>query len=86
MKVAIVFDPDPDLGTDPLDPHAMPRSQGMLLDSDKTDVLIVWREWGEQFEDGYRTHVIPSGIWENVTEEEIDGMLAAIGATIDPDA
>ena len=70
MKVTIVFDPDPDLGADPLDEAAMPRRQGEFLDSDKLDVFIAWRELGEQFEGGSRTHFIGSGIWENLSEEQ----------------
>ena len=75
MKVAIVFEPDPDLGSDPLDEAAMPRRLGEFLDSDKQDVFVAWREWGEQFEDGYRTHTVGSGIWENLTVEQIDQVL-----------
>lgn len=72
MKVSIVFDPDPELGPDPLDEHGAERRLGEFLDSDRTDILVVWREIGEQFEDGARTHVIGSGIWENLSQEQID--------------
>ena len=77
MKVAVVFEPDPDLGTDPLDDADPPdqRSQGLFLDTDKLDVLLIYRTYGEQYDDGYRTHIFASGIWENVT---IDQMSDAI--------
>lgn len=78
MKVAIVYEPDPDLGPDPLDEAKMPRRLGDFIDSEKTDVLVVWREYGDKFEDGFRTHVVPAGVWENVREEAIEDALAAI--------
>lgn len=76
--MAIVFEPDPDLGADPLDEAGSPRRLGEFLDSEKTDVLIVYREIGEQFEGGSRTNILSSGIWENLTAEQIDEALAAI--------
>lgn len=78
MKVAIVFEPDLDLGTDPLDEHNTPRRLGEFLDSDRMDVLVAWREWGDQFEDGFRTHFVGSGIWENLTEEQYDDLLGLL--------
>lgn len=78
MKVAIVYEPDPDLGPDPLDEANKPRRLGEFIDSDKTDVLLMYREYGDEFEDGFRTHILPSGIWENLTSEQIEDALAAI--------
>lgn len=79
MRVAIVFDPDPSLGFDPLDSLEKPRRLGELLD-DKADVLVAWREYDDALEDGYRTHVIGQGIWENVTLEQLDAAFAAFAA------
>lgn len=77
MKVAIVFSPS--IEPDPLDAHAQERSLGEFIDTDKgIDVLLVWREWGEQFEGGSRTHVISSGTWENITPEQVDATLDAL--------
>lgn len=78
MKVAIVFEPDPDLGPDPFDEAGQPRRLGEFLDSDRTDILLIYREIGEQFEGGSRTHVIASGVWENLSEEQVDQALAWI--------
>ncbi len=80
MKVAIVYEPDPELGPDPLDEAKLPRRLGDFIDSEKTDVLVVWREYGERFEDGVRTHIVAAGVWENVTEEQFDEAMAAINA------
>jgi hypothetical protein len=76
MKVAIVFEPDPDLGFDPLDEHKSVRRQGEFLDSDKLDIFIAWREIGEQFEDGSRIHFVGSGIWENLSDEQYEQLMA----------
>lgn len=70
MKLAIVFDPDPALGTDPLDHANKPLSQGVWIDAAKIDVLLIYREYDDAFEGGRRTHVIGSGIWQNVTLEQ----------------
>ena len=80
MKVAIVFEPDEDLGPDPMDDAKAPRRLGEFLDSDKLDVLVAWREVGEQFEGGSRTHYISSGIWENLSEEQYDQIDAWLNA------
>lgn len=73
MKVAVVFEPDPELGPDPKDGADPPdwRSQGVFLDGDHDDILLLWRRYGEQYDDGLRTEVVSSGIWENVTLEQI---------------
>jgi hypothetical protein len=78
MKVAVVFEPDPDLGSDPLDEAKQPRRLGEFLDSDRVDVLLIYREVGEQFEGGSRTNILSSGIWENLTVEQIDQALAPL--------
>ena len=78
MRVALVFDPDPSLGSDPLDEAEQPRRLGEFIDSDQ-DALLVWREYGEAFEDGYRTHVIGQGIWESVTLDQMERALTVIG-------
>jgi hypothetical protein len=76
VKVAIVFEPDPDLGPDPEDEAKQPRRLGEFLDSDKLDVFVAWREIGEQFEGGSRTHFVGSGVWENLSEEQYDQLKA----------
>lgn len=78
MKVSIIYEPDPDLGPDPLDEAAQPRSLGEFIDDEKVDVLVIWREYGDQFEDGSRTHVIPGGAWEHVTEDQVDALLDSL--------
>jgi hypothetical protein len=73
VKVAVVFEPDADLGPDPGD-HADPpdeRRIGLFLDGDHDDVLLLWRRYGEQYVDGFRTEVVSSGIWEHVTLDQI---------------
>lgn len=85
MRIAIVFDPDPDLGPDPLDHAKAPRRLGEFID-DNVDAFIAWREWGDQFDGGYRTHFIGQGIWENLSDDQqdaIDGILDGT-ATIEP--
>lgn len=69
----IVFDVNPDLGTDPLDEVGQPRREGVVIGPDQ-DAIVIWREWGDQFEGGSRTHVVGQGAWENVrldTWEEV---------------
>jgi len=74
MVVAMVFEPDPDLGPDPLD-HAMePRRQGWVF-SGLDDCIVIHREWGEQFDGGSRTHVWKGGAWENLPLDEIVRLL-----------
>lgn len=87
MKVAIVYEPDLELGPDPLDEAKEPRRLGDFIDSEKTDVLVVWREFGDQFEDGSRTHLVPGGSWENLTEGQLDQVVQWLNAGFaDPDA
>ena len=80
MKVAIVFEPDPDLGHDPLDETEEPRRLGIFIDSMTEDVLLMHRRYGEQFSDGYRTDIYASGIWENVTVEQVEQAMGIIEA------
>lgn len=71
MKISLVFAPDTDLGFDPLDDAREPRSLGISIDSDKEDVILMHRRYGEQYEDGKRTDIYTSGIWENVSLEQV---------------
>jgi hypothetical protein len=75
VKIAVVFDPDPELGPDPLDSAEEVRSIGEFIDSSKFDVLLIWREWGEQFEGGARTHVVGGGTWAHLSRETIENAL-----------
>ena len=79
MNLAVVFDPDPSLGTDPLDSKNQPRRLGEWWDSSKVDVFLVVREFGEQFDDGARTHVYSSGAWENIQSKAIKKILGKLG-------
>lgn len=79
MKISLVFDPDPDLGHDPLDETKEPRSLGIFIDSDRDDVLLLHRRYGEQYEGGNRTDIWASGIWENVDIDRIEEAIAHIG-------
>lgn len=75
MKIALVFDPDPELGPDPLDPHKRDRRIGEWFDSEKADVVLLIRQYSDEFEDGYETQVWSSGIWENVDGDQIEDVL-----------
>lgn len=77
MNVAIVFGPNPDLGTDPLDDAKMPRREGVVI-SPTEDCIVIWREWGEQFDGGSRTHCVSQGAWENLSLSDFETMLEAI--------
>lgn len=70
MTIAIVFAPDPDLGTDPRDAHGEPRRQGMVIPPG-ADVIVVYREWGDEFVGGSRTSVISDGQWEHIGIENV---------------
>lgn len=85
MKVSLVFDPDPDLGHDPMDGAKEHRRLGIFIDSDKEDVLLVHRRYGEQFEGGNRTDIYSSGIWENVTLDQVEGAIDYLEALPDED-
>jgi hypothetical protein len=80
MKVSLVFDPDPDLGPDPLDEAKEPRSLGVFIDSRNSDVLILHRKFGDQYGDGVRTEVYASGVWEHL---DMDGTLDRLLEVLD---
>lgn len=79
MKLAVVFEPDASLGTDPKDKHDTPRKLGEFLDTDDVDVLLIWREYGDQFDGGSRTHTIPTGVWEHITTDQVTDVLDRLG-------
>lgn len=33
------------------------------------DTLLIWREWGEDFQNGARIHIVAAGAWENLPDE-----------------
>jgi hypothetical protein len=79
VKVSIVFPPSPQLGPDPLDTTARKdRRIGEFLDGDKLDVLVIWREVGEEYEGGQRTQIASAGIWSRLTASQIETALEAI--------
>lgn len=81
MKVALVFDPDDSLGPDPLDDKAQPRRLGEWWDTDDSiDLLLVVREYGDQFDGGSRIHIYPAGAWEHVTPKGLRKILDRLGA------
>lgn len=78
--VAVVYAPQPELGPDPLDATAhTPRRLGDVI-TEREDMLLVWREWGEQFDGGSRTHVVSTGAWANVTHDQIVTTLDTLGS------
>lgn len=80
MKLAIVFDTDPELGSDPLDVHEQPRRLGEFYDTaEGIDTLVVVREYGDEFDGGARTVVFSSGAWENVGPKSIRKILKRLG-------
>jgi hypothetical protein len=80
VKVAVVFEPDPDLGHDPMDETKETRRLGVFIDSDKEDVLLVHRRYGEQFKEGIRTDIYASGVWENVDLDRFEDAIGHIEA------
>lgn len=78
MKVSLVFDPDPTLGSDPNDPHHRPYRLGEFFDSDKVEMLLVVRQYGDEFDGGMETQIWSSGIWENVSIDQVEDALATI--------
>lgn len=79
MKVSLVFDPDLTLGSDPNDPLHRPYRLGEFFDSDKVDTLLLVRRYGDEYPGGFETQVWCSGIWENVTSDQVDQAMATIG-------
>jgi hypothetical protein len=81
VVISLVFEPDPALGSDPLDPASMPRRLGEVFDTATgIDAFLVVREYGERFQGGSRTHVWSSGAWENVQSKAIKKILGKLGA------
>lgn len=78
MKVSLVFAADPDLGPDPLDPANEDRALGIFIDSDKDDVLLLHRRYGDQYEGGNRTDIYSSGIWENLDPDDVADAIAQL--------
>jgi len=68
--VAVVYEPNVNLGPDPLDSVQVARRLGDLI-TPGTDLLLIWREWGEEYPGGSRTHVVGDGIWQNVMLDRI---------------
>lgn len=83
MKLSLVFDPDPSLGHDPNDAYQRPYRLGEFFDSDKVDVILLVRQYDEQFEGGFETQVWTSGIWENVAPEQIEAAMDTLEALPD---
>jgi len=79
VKVAVVFDPSPEIGPDPDDPHKRDRRLGEFWDSDKLDMLLVVRQYGDEFEGGSETQVFASGIWENIDLERVEEAIDHLG-------
>jgi hypothetical protein len=80
MLMTLIYDPNPELGTDPLDPANTPRRQGEFFDtSTGIDAFLVIREYGEAFQGGSRTHVWSAGTWENVQSKAIKKILGKLG-------
>lgn len=81
MKVACIFEPDAGLGPDPLDTADPPdeRSLGVFLDAARDDIILVWRTYGAQYEDGFRTQLVGAGIWENVSLDQLRAAVELLG-------
>jgi hypothetical protein len=80
VKIALVFEPNPELGHDPLDPHKRPYRLGEFFDSDERDVLLLVRQWDEKFEGGSETQVYSSGTWESIDGDQVEAILDELGA------
>lgn len=65
MFVILMWDDQPD-GT---------KTPGTWLNSKSDDFVVVWREWGDEHPNGYRTHVLAQGIYEGVTFRDVDNAL-----------
>lgn len=73
MKVLILFEPD-ETCVDPKDGALVGRKHYEMVQPSQ-DAIVMWREYGDAFEGGYRTHIVGNGVFENVT---IDNGLAAL--------
>jgi hypothetical protein len=60
----VIFEGDPEM-PDPESGHPEGVIRGEFLPSG-TDMLIFYREWGEQFPGGSRTHMLSDGAWSNL--------------------
>ena len=78
--VTVVYAPQPELGPDPLDTTAQTSRRLGDVITEHEDMLLVWREWGEQFTDGSRTHVVSTGSWANITHDQIVDTLDTLGS------
>lgn len=77
MKVILLFEPDAEFcKPDPLDILQAPRPHFLEIPAG-ADVVTIWREWNEAYEGGYTDHVFSTGIFENVTSDQTDAMIAA---------
>jgi hypothetical protein len=77
VKVVMLFSVSPD-EPDPERGHPEGGLHYELV-ADGVDCMVVWREWGDQFEGGFLDHFVTQGIWENVTREQIDEIVTALG-------
>jgi hypothetical protein len=80
MRVIMLFQPDPE-EPDPARGHPEGGQHYEFL-PEGDDIVVVWREWGEQFQDGKRTHIWGQGVWENLTDEQADWLIGAIDDTL----
>lgn len=76
MRVVILFEPDEDC-VDPKDRAKIPRRHYDEVPR-SGDVIVMWREYGEAFRDGSRTHYVGSGIFEHVREKDLDKAIAKL--------
>lgn len=73
MRIIVLFDAD-DNCVDPLDEAATPRRHYDEVVSGG-DSLVMWREYGDHFKGGMRTHFVGSGVFENVQVKQLDKAL-----------
>lgn len=82
MRIAILYGPDDSCGPDPLDNHNVPRRHYDFVPDD-ADAIVIWREvhGDPDTDDGVvTTHVVGSGVFENVTIPEALAALEEIGS------
>lgn len=75
-----MFEPDEAV----LDGDGHPTMRGAWIDTRHDDMLLVWREYGEQFDGGMRTHVVSAGAFEHITHAQIVSLLAHLRDDADP--
>lgn len=80
MILTIVFEPDPSMGPDPSDDATPPdpRRQGLVLDSNKDDLILIYRSYGDQYINGERTTVIGTGIWLHANLRQIGELIESL--------